>query len=96
MTSLVAPISFSTLKTRYKNDIDTGNSTIGSGDTNLRGKNEKSSIQLSWFTGASLYEGSTGYTVPTLNISFDSVFKDKTFGGTSNSGGNSGNGGSGA
>jgi len=90
MTSLGSgPISFSTLKTRYVADGDHD----ASGDSNLQGESAESSIQLSWFRNASLHIGSTNSVVPTSGqISFNSVFKNKTFGEASGSGSGSGGG----
>ena len=77
MTSLgPGPISFSDLKTYYVADGDDD----ASGDSNLQGKSAKSSIQLSWFSSATLHSGSTNSDVPASNISFLSAFKNKTFG----------------
>ena len=87
MTTLGSgPISFSTLKTRYVADGDDD----ASGNSNLQGKSAKSSIQLGWFTGATLHTGSTNSDVPASNISFESAFKNKTFGAASGGGSGSG------
>ena len=89
MTSLGSgPISFSTLKTRYVADGDND----ASGDSNLQGKSAQSSIQLSWFSSATLHSGSTNSDVPASNISFNSVFVNKTFGAASGGGSGSGGG----
>ena len=84
MTSLgPGPISFSDLKTYYVADGDND----ASGDSNLQGKSAKTSIQLSWFSSATLQssnppdgEDPTNSDVPASNISFNSVFVNKTFG----------------
>ena len=90
MTSLGSgPISFSTLKTRYLADGDDD----ASGDASLDDKTI-THIQLSWFRGATLHNGSTDSDVPSSGqISFNNDFKNKTFGSSGGGGSGSGSGG---